>query len=189
MSEPENLNFDAGSAGGGQNTERLFGELQLEPLEVNRDELFFQAGVAVGARKHSRHRFLLIANAALIFLCVGLGALLIRQTAVNKVTQGESVAMESAPARQNSVSNLNAGDTQLQPDVRRLLQWDRLTSKGALPPGHLTAAGWQEEPLEMGSAEWGAGNESSKRQSDSDSDKWQHRPATYLDLMRMQKEG
>ena len=43
MSEAANLNSDP-------NFERMFGELEPQRLEILRDELFFQAGYAAGAK-------------------------------------------------------------------------------------------------------------------------------------------
>ena len=72
MSEAADLNHDP-------EFERMLRELAPERLEVSRDELFFQAGYAAGARNRSRRFIWPAIAAALVIACGGLAAYSLQQ--------------------------------------------------------------------------------------------------------------
>jgi hypothetical protein len=161
-------------------------------LDINRDDLFFHAGIAVGSRGSGSRYFWPSAAAALLLACTGLAAVLIWQVnsigelrtalAVAEHLETQSIARGDSGAKPQTDTERSGSDHFLVDE--RLRQWQRLASAAPFPPGRLTAMGWEQLPGELG-------NGMQERQADrSDApESSPHRPATYLELMRLQREG
>jgi hypothetical protein len=190
MSESENLNFDSPSSEHPDDGLQILSDLQPQPLEVNRDELLFQAGFAAGKNHRGTRYFWPSAVAALLLVCVGLGARVISDViSMNRMHQ-EIAASKNAPTQTIAQSEPEAGqqtdETRTYHDRfftdRQQRAWLRLASAAPLPPGRLTAAGWEDMPQSAISGQ-------SKDNLPDKPDAPPHRPATYLELMRTQGEG
>src|SRR5262245_6775757 len=101
MSQNRNVNFDDGASP--LDVARILAGLDPEPLRIERDELFFQAGLAAGARSLSSGeragvrglRYLRLwqaTAAALLITCIGLSATTFRQSLQSAGTS-QTVAM------------------------------------------------------------------------------------------------
>src|SRR5262249_1187140 len=167
------------------NIQRTLSKLEAEPLAVNRDQLFFQAGYAAGSRRRSPQYLWPSAVAALLLMCVGLAAALVhqgnrpvtmdKQQAVALGSSDQQPAQKSPPPAERTI----AGDMQSR-------FWRRLASTAPLPPGQLTAMGLTETPARMDGGEWAAGDDG--RHGESHDREPVRRPSTYLEL-RLQEEG
>jgi hypothetical protein len=183
-----------------------------EALAVDHEQLFFQAGFAAGSAKRSMRLFWPSAAAAMLLLSIGLGVALYRQAMAVDDLQTLLASARSSPGQavgpiQNAANAANDLPAKPQTQVLnaavdindrlfsddRLRRWQRLASPAPLPPGRLTALGWEQLPAEM--ASWGMGNGGSSRsrssiESESERDsRLPHRPATYLELLRLYQEG
>jgi hypothetical protein len=179
MSEAANLNPDP-------NLERMLRELEPQRLEVSRDELFFQAGYAAGAKNRSRRFFWPAIAAALLIAFGGTAVFALRQhsdllaalaVAERPISPKPVVIDDGAkPQAVGAVVDRFVADERLR-DFRRLF------SLAPLPPGRLTAGGWQETRAETGNVGGRpdrAGENEPLRP---------HRPATYLELLHRYQEG
>jgi hypothetical protein len=193
MSEAADLNRDP-------DFERMLRELTPERLEVSRDELFFQAGYAAGARNRTHHFIWPAIAAALLIGCGGLAAYSLQQhsellaalATASDLKAPIAVALEEvAKPRTDAV----VVDRALA--IERQRDWRWLISSAPMPPGRLTAGGWQAARADVGNAEWGMGNGesipfsrdakgSAPSATDSNSP---HRPATYRELLQRYQEG
>jgi hypothetical protein len=199
MSESENLNFDADLPNRPVDVERILSELEPQPLSINRDELLFQAGIAAGSRRRTAGLFWPSAVAALLLISCGLGTALVWQVVSIDSLKAALAVTEQSVTQNISQSNSHArSQLDVEHDFSDRLsielqqrRWLGLASTASLPPGRLTAMGWQELPAEMRNEYWGIGNRLQRQQSDSsvEPEAAPHRPATYLELMRMQREG
>jgi hypothetical protein len=200
MSEAANLNSDP-------NFERMLRELEPQRLEVSRDELFFQAGFAAGVKNRSRRFFWPAIAAALLVACGGMAAFGLRQRAALQTalaiaeqrpstggtagspSSGEPSAISDAHTAGRASSgtptwldNTLIGSNKLASD-ERLRDFRRLISPAPLPPGRLTAGGWQEARAEMGNV---GGRPDRSEENESLPPR---RPATYLELLHRYQEG
>ncbi len=200
MSEAANLNSDP-------NFERMLRELEPQRLEIPRDELFFQAGYAAGAKNRSRRFFWPAIAAALLIACGGTAAFSLHQhfelqTALaiaeqrpsmggtaDSPSSGEPSAISDAHTAGLASSgtpmwldNTLIGSNKLASD-ERLRDFRRLFSPAPLPPGRLTAGGWQEARAEMGNV-GGRPDLSGENEPLPP-----HRPSTYLELLHSYQEG
>jgi hypothetical protein len=179
MSEAADLNSDP-------NFERMLRELEPQRLEVSRDALFFQAGFAAGAMNRSRRFFWPAIAAALLIACGGTAVFALRQ-------HSDLLAALAAAERPHSPLPLAIDDGAKPQTVgavvdrfssdERLRDFRRLISLGPLPPGRLTAGGWQEAGAETGNVGGGA------NRSGENEPLPPHRPATYLELLHRYQEG
>jgi hypothetical protein len=186
MSEAADLNRDP-------NFERMLRELTPERLEVSRDELFFQAGFAAGARNRTR-RFLWPAiAAALVIACGGLTAYSLRQRSellAALAAASDLKAPISVVAEESTKPQTDAIVVDRALDFERQRDWRWLISSAPMPSGRLTAGGWQEARAELGNAQVPMGNDAEPRPSGSGADSsTPHRPATYRELMQRYQEG
>jgi hypothetical protein len=190
MSKRPNLNFSAHMNALPPEVARAFAGLTPEPLEMDRDELFFQAGFAAGARGRTR-RYAPMVAAALLLVSCGLGAAMIWQNVMLRSpltlpspTRGEDSEVAAArDAERENTNRLLSSDASL----RQLLRAD---SSRDLLAGRLTARGWVEDSEQMGNREWAVRNSLQKKASDNLPDAAPvRRPATYLELLRSQQEG
>ena len=190
---------------------QIITDLQPQALEVNRDELFFQAGYAAGSNSGGMPKMWPVAAAALLLISVGLASALTYQTMALHSTQyalkwmdksQATIAVNAAnpplgrelgterQAAAEAVDNQSSFQSYRIGLDERSLRWQRLASPAPLPPGRLTAMGW--EPRQVRNGEWGVGNERNERPPNSDeppASSKPHRPSTYLDLLRLQQEG
>jgi len=178
---------------------RILGGLNPQPLEVNRDELFFQAGFAAGRSGRASRYFWPLAVAAMVMACVGLGAMLIWQARSIRELQTELAVAERADAQSIARSGTTAkpqADGERYDGERFLINerqrgWQRLALLAPLPPGRLTALGWEESPRGLRSGQWEMGDATGELESSRSAqpETAPRRPATYLELMRQQREG
>lgn len=188
MSEPEKLNFDDSAGGRSIDPEQiLLCNLQPQALEVNRDELFFQAGFAAGISHRSRFRlFWPSATAALLLVSIGLGSVLAWQVnSASALRMGVAAQQNSSDHEAARLADGERADSGELPSDQRQRVWQRLASLTPLPAGYLTARGWVETPTETGNN----GTKSSSSIEPAKSDNGPQRPATYFELMRLQREG
>ncbi|HZZ29451.1 MAG TPA: hypothetical protein VFE46_15745 [Pirellulales bacterium] len=176
---------------------RMMDQLHPEPLQINRDELFFQAGRAAASSRHTTRHVWPAAAAALFVIGVGLCAALVLQgrtidslrlALADSPTVGPRVAQNNLDVQpQASLAQYN-GDRFL---AHSQLNWLRLASATPLPPGRLTAMGWEELPPEAVQAESAIESmlPDSPSNRSAEPNSTPHRPATYLELMRQQREG
>jgi hypothetical protein len=179
MSEATNLNSDP-------NFEQMLRELEPQRLEVSRDELFFQAGYTAGAKNRSRRFFWPAIATALLIAFGGTAVFALRQhsdllaalASAEPLKAPISVPIDDGakPQAVIAVVDSNLSDERLR-DFRRLI------SPAPLPPGRLTAGGWQEARAEMGNV--GRQGDRSEENESLPS----HRPATYLELLHRYQEG
>ncbi len=169
MSESENLNFDLPSGKHSGDAEQVLNDLLPQPLEINRDDLFFQAGFAAGITQVGAKNslspweragvrvpgvFWPSAVAALLLVCVGLGAALISDAvSMNRMQQVLAATGHASTAtvtRSESETDKQVDEARTSGDRlfadRQQRSWLRLASAASLPPGRLTAAGWEEIP-------------------------------------------
>jgi len=187
MSEPENLNFDLPDRP--VNPEQVLSELAPQPLAISRDELFFHAGFAAGSHRLADRIFWRSAVAALLLVCVGLGAATMRQViSINSLRTelaaaergfAQSVARNGLDAAQQTDKERSGQDRLLADQLQR--GWLRLASANPLPPGRLTAMGWEEMPRDQAQEIQPAAAPAPDSASPP--------PKTYLELMRLQTEG
>ncbi len=206
-------------AGGAIDAERLLQNCLPEVLTFDRDQLFFQAGFAAGSAKRSLRLFWPSAAAAMLLVSIGLGVALHNQArsiagletalataqnmqgatglATSGATAGSSSSVPGVPSHGDSTVGQASSGTSVDDTDRlfaddRLRHWQRLASPAPLPPGRLTALGWEQLPAEMGNGDWGMGNvdrpttQGMKINPDSSPPR---RPATYLELLRTYGEG
>ena len=164
------------------NIQRILSKLEAEPLAVNRDELFFQAGYASGSSSRTSRFFWPSAAAALLLVSVGLAAVLAHQMIRSDLAGRQTIAVKQSPAQPLAESD-SAGTEVSTPTDSRSRLWQRLSSSATLPPGQLTAIGWSERPEKVGSGQTGL------RSDESPQDSSPRRPSTYLELMRSQNKG
>jgi len=157
MSENTSLNFADGVP---PNVQRSLAKLEAEPLAVDRDDLFFQAGYLAGFGARSHPRFWLSTAAALLLICLGLATALIEQT-----TSGRGANL----ARNGAIAASPADD--------QARQWQQLASPAGLRPGRLTAMGF----IETSSSETNNSTESINKQDGPSL------PSTYFELLRRQE--
>jgi hypothetical protein len=169
------------------NIQRILSKLEAEPLSVNRDELFFQAGYAAGSSSRTSRFFWPSAAAALLLVSAGLAAVLAHQIIRSGLAPGQTIAVNHSHSPQLTESVSQTAQASMPADIRSKL-WQRLTSSTTLPRGQLTAIGWSELPAKVGGGQWAMG---SRDQPDESHDRQSspHRPSTYLELMRSQNEG
>jgi hypothetical protein len=186
MSETADMNRDP-------NFERMLREITPERLEVSRDELFFQAGFAAGARNRSRRLIWPAIAAGLLVACGGLAAGLLRErteltaaiAAAEHVKTPVVVGSNDGAKPQAAVALADNGLTN-----ERRRDWRWLISSAPMPPGRLTAGGWQEARAEPGNVQVPMGNDAEPRPLGSGADSsTPHRPATYRELMQRYQEG
>src|SRR5262245_36155602 len=94
MSENISLNSADGVP---PNVERILSKLEADPLALDRDELFFQAGYAVGLRNRTTRFLWPSAAAALLLVSVGLIAALAHQMNRSDLAAGRAVAVNQTP--------------------------------------------------------------------------------------------
>jgi len=193
MSEAAGLNRDP-------DFERMLRELAPERLEVSRDELFFQAGYAAGARNRSRRFIWPAIAAALVIACGGLTAYSLRQRSeliAALASASDLKAPVSVVAVESTKPQTDAIVVDRALDIERQRDWRWLISSAPMPPGRLTAGGWQEARADISNGEWGTSSGESnqfsrdaKRSAPSDTDSsTPHRPATYRELLQLYQEG
>ncbi|HTQ38820.1 MAG TPA: hypothetical protein VMJ32_07315 [Pirellulales bacterium] len=177
-------------------TARILGQLQPEPLEINRDELFFQTGLAMGTRRHASPHIWPAVAAALLLVSIGLSMVVVRQHGAILSLQTGATGFASAGPSADAESNSRfaASDPRFPSQQQR--DWLRLASAAPLPPGRLTAAGWEALPPDSTDAaraatvrERNANPPTGDSPDSTNPDSTPHRPATYLELMRLQREG
>jgi hypothetical protein len=164
------------------NIQRILAKLEAEPLAVNRDELFFQAGYASGWSSRTSRFFWPSAGAALLFVSVGLAAVLAHHIIRSGLAPGHAVAVNQAPPQPLAESVSDNAQPSMPADSRSRL-WQRVVSSTALPRGQLTAIGWSEPPAKAGSGQSAVGSDESPQDSSP------RRPSTYLELMRSHNRG
>ena len=198
----------ASSGNSPSDVEKILQGCALESLQFNRDDLFFQAGIAAGRRSGGLRFFWPSAAAALLLVSIGLGVALHNQsrsivgleTALAAVQQfpdataGSPSSVPGLATLGGSTAEQASSGTQDDFEARpfaddRLRHWQRLASPAPLPPGRLTAMGWTE----IGNGDWGMGNAASREPSEPTDHKQQsspvHRPATYFELRQSYSEG
>ena len=168
------------------NIQRILSKLEAEPLAVNRDELFFQAGYAAGSSNQTSRFFWPSAAAALLLVSVGLAAVLAHQVIRSDLVPDRAVAVDQAPPPQFAESVPVTAQQSIPTDTRSRL-WRRLASAAPLPPGQLTAMGWTEMPERAGGGRWAEGS-NERAEGSQDEESPPRRPSTYLDL-RLQEEA
>jgi hypothetical protein len=187
------------------NVESLLRQAAPEDLTVDRDELFFRAGFAAGSTPQGARYVWPAVAASLLVVCAGLSAALLSrintvnslQLAVVELKSSQSIAVNSA--KNGSTPKQTANDAAVAEVVDKeqiiasangssfsggapLRNWQRLASSAQLPPGQLTAAGWERRPVNTDSRASSIGH------SESDATV-PRRPATYLELLRSYQEG
>lgn len=172
MSETRDLNSSGDSAA---DPERWLRDLMPQPLEVNRDDLFFRAGFAAGARSRSVSLAWPSAAAALLLVCLGLGTALVRQNIHSSSASPSLVAKEQT----EMAAQAPLASTAWKND-QRSLDWLRSMS-AATSPGKLTALGWIDSPPAKG-----IDHHESERKPNSSSPR---QPPTYFELLRAYQEG
>ena len=166
MSETRDLN-STGSAP--TDPEQLLKNLTPQPLELNRDDLFFRAGYDAGAR-HSRLSLAWPSTAAaLLMVSIGLSAALVHQT----TTLPDATADLGVPSGATAALPSSATD-------QRLRDWQRLASPSSPPPGKLTALGWIESAT--------ASPTDQPQPENKPSPSLRH-PPTYFELLRNYRES
>jgi hypothetical protein len=199
MSKKRNLRSPDGFGEFPQNVESLLRSAAPEDLAVDRDAIFFQAGLNAAAKRRAS-RFVWPAIAAtLVFICAGLSSALFRemhaanalQLALTKLKPSQSIAVDSNrdgtnsakndphelenPAREPSLANENLNNNFARNSRLRNLQ--RLASNVSLPAGQLTAAGWEQFPADVATT-------TANTVQPSAADDSSRRPATYRELLR-----
>jgi hypothetical protein len=165
--------------------QRVLSKLEAEPLAVNRDELFFQAGYAAGVsslsfgeragvRGQSRRHLWPAAAAALLLVSLTLAAALVHQSGFWRTRTHDSYQIATA----GQIPRIDGKDE----------RWQLLASPAAKSAGRLTATGWIETPEGTRDGERGVGNES-QQDPPHDEQPLPLRPSSYLELMRLQLEG
>jgi hypothetical protein len=185
--------------------ETLLRSLSPEPLSTNRDELFFRAGYAAGAKTRGARLFWPSAAAALLVVSIGLGIAMQRQTVAlhtalaaqnplpvgeGRVRAPENLADGNQPNRNSEA--IRATSTQLtaqhpHPNPLpmgegefyndRLRGWQQLANANFYQHGRLTARGLIESPDDV-------------PQPAQDSPAVPtSRPRTYLELRQLHLEG
>jgi hypothetical protein len=181
--------------------ESLLRSLSPESLSVNRDELFFQAGYAAGAKTKGARLFWPSAAAALLVTCIGLGFAVQRQTtalhSALAVVERKANTSPSAIVANHSVKPKSAAKTEdvafAEPkqqnftqngqsifDKQRIRNWEELASANFCRHGQLTAHGLVEtsegflDPTDHS-------NEAEPAP--------RLRPKTYLELRQLHLEG
>jgi hypothetical protein len=199
MSKNQNMNFSDEPP---TDIEQLLRNMQPEPLEVDRDTLFFAAGFAAGSRRNAVRFVWPSVAAALLLACTGLAVALhhkadalrtavaaARQAETNAPTAGLAdttlVDKQIAAATQDSSRRVDLEESRFAASRsldERLLRWRRLAYRDALPSDQLTARGWTESPLNRGAPE-------ETTRSPAADGMPPRRPSTYLELLRRTQEG
>ena len=140
MSQNRDVNFDPDDGAQPLDVARILAGLDPEPLRIERDELFFQAGIAAASHAHSSVRLWQLTAAALALLCVGLSAV-----AFHRDGSPQTIAM-TKPEFTTTSTNVATTARPLEPPSTdlRTRKWQQLASADFLPPGRLTALGWSE---------------------------------------------
>jgi len=175
MSENTSLNSADGVP---PNVQRILSKLEAEPLAVDRDELFFQAGYAAGSCNRTARFLWPSAAAALLLVSISLAAALAHQIVQSGSARGQVVAVDQSPPQKSAESVVATAEQSMPTDSRSQL-WQRLASSTMLPRGRLTAMGWSELPSSAAST----------KPSDAEQESSPHQPSTYLELMRSQNKG
>ncbi len=136
-------------------------------------------------------------GSTICYVCAGLGAAVFPDAvSMNRMQQemAERKTHQHKPSHEtNREADQQADETRTYHDRfftdRQQRAWLRLASAAPLPPGRLTAAGWETMPGEQRSGEWGVENGESEGKRSINPDAPPRRPATYLELMRQQGEG
>jgi hypothetical protein len=181
--------------------ESLLRSLSPESLSVNRDELFFQAGYAAGAKTKGARLFWPSAAAALLVFCIGLGVAVQRQTvalhsalaaaerganahpsavATDNPTKPTSEAKSQDVALAEHDHQFLAQNGQSNFDEQRVRDWEKLATANFREHDRLTARGLvesREDFLEPAS------------ESDEASPELRSRPKTYFELRQLHLEG
>jgi len=182
MSENTSLNSADGVP---PSIQRVLSKLEAEPLAVNRDELFFQAGFAAGSRKRTARFFWPSAAAALLLMCAGLVAALLSQGNRTASTAKQQAFALNLPDQQSAQEAPARTERTVVGELQSRL-WQRLASTAPLPPGQLTAIGLTEMPARADRGGWAAGDDghggASREQEPA------RQPTTYLEL-RLLQEG
>jgi hypothetical protein len=181
---PENTSLNSAD-GVPPDVERILSKLEAEPLAVNRDELFFQAGHAAGSCNRTSRFLWPSAAAALLLVSVSLAAALAHQIIRSDLAPGQALAVNQAPPQPLAASAPATAELSVPADSRSQLR-QRLASATILPRGRLTAIGWLELPDRVDSGQSAAGSEDSAARSQGGTP---HGPSTYLELMRSQNKG
>src|SRR6478672_11334251 len=147
MSENTSLNSADGVP---PNIQRILSKLEAEPLAVDRDELFFQAGYAAGSCNRTARFLWPSAAAALLLVSISLAAVLAHQIIRSGSAGGQVVAVSQSPRQPLAESAPMTAPESMPTDSRSQL-WRRLASSTMLPRGQLTAIGWSELPDSVGS--------------------------------------
>src|SRR5262249_16380114 len=98
MSESENLNFDLPSRKDLDDSLRMLHDLVPQPLDADRDELFFQAGFAAGRNHRRAGYFWPSTAAALLLVCAGLGVAVVSDAVSMNRMQQELASVQIAAA-------------------------------------------------------------------------------------------
>ena len=134
---------------------RILAGLDPEPLRIERDELFFQAGMAAarslstgeraGVRGLNSLRLWQATAAALLVACIGLSTTAFRQGMISTTdsSSGISTGATAGLPSSGSARGTDINDHFLT-DRLRTRKWQQLASADFLPPGRLTALGWSE---------------------------------------------
>ncbi len=214
MSEERELN--GGNPGGDSiDVESMLRRCSPGELQVNRDALFFEAGFAAGSASRRVKLFWPGAAAAMLLMSLGLGTALYQQIQATRDLRGLLAAAENpngagaasssrAPeinsigfsttgqATSGSPGQANSNRDRMFSE-QRMRHWQRLASAEPLPPGKLTALGWEPGQNENGvglSKPRPSGSGSANHDSQSDRDPGTPRqPPTYLELMRRYQQG
>jgi hypothetical protein len=176
--------------------ESLLRSLAPASLAANRDEFFFRAGYAAGAKTKTSRLFWPSAVAALLVVCVGMGVAMQRQNVALQAAialqnlaprgEGKGRATEALVDNQNRYTaeqlKLSSQSTLLKvtkglPDDPQQT-WQQLANASFRQHGHLSARGWIEssgirEPLESTDVPTAP----------------RSRPSTYLELRQLDFEG
>jgi hypothetical protein len=181
--------------------ESLLRSLSPESLSVNRDELFFQAGYAAGAKTKGVRVFWPSVAAALLVTCMGLGVAVQRQTvalhsalaaaerepdanrptiATDESTKPTSDRRSQDVAPITSDSGTFAQSGQSLFDKQRVRNWEALATANFRRHGQLTARGLVETPEDFPGPASGSDELPTMPRS---------QPKTYLELRQLHLEG
>ncbi len=212
MSEDRSLNADAEFGDGPSEIVRLLQGCSPDALEIDRQKLFFDAGFAAGAANRPVRVFWPLVAAAMLLVSIGLGATVYRQAgavenlqtllaaaknvrgtpaAASRLVKDSSVDLHTKP-KANDTAAINFKDRSAFDERSRSMQ--RLASSAPLPPGRLTALGWEQLPDEMRNAEWegrhqeGPGRSPASK-ANREFDSRPPHPPTYFELLRHYQEG
>lgn len=174
MSENRELN-----GGEPADIERTLRTLVPAPLNFEREDLFFRAGVALGHARQSPQMIWPSIAAALAVLCAGLGTTVYHQSSELRLAS-DSHGRPSTIAQSVEVPAANRSDLKSFSTSATETALARLASPAPLEPGRLTAAGWiVTSPDERDDS----------TQTDRQSPPQTRQPRNYRDLLQTELEG